>query len=119
MKDLQLIENSNDLELLNFDLQLNSDLSLYVSQKLRIKLSTFRGEWYLNTSAGLPYYEDILIKAPNLDFVADLFKAEIISIDEINEITSFELDLLSNRKLQVTFTAILTDSSEITFSEVI
>lgn len=114
--DLCLIENDNNLKLTNFDISLCSG-SLYVANKIRIAFKTFNNEWYLNINAGLPYYEDILVKNPNLDFISDLYQSEILSIDEVDSLESFELTLDSNRQLNISFTAILVDGSSVTIEE--
>jgi hypothetical protein len=53
MKDFLLNEIDYDMNVTNYDFSLTSDLSEYVAQKLRLKLSFFKGEWYLNTLTGL------------------------------------------------------------------
>lgn len=118
MSDLILTENGNNLELSNFDLQV-SDGSLYVANKIRIALKTFNNEWFLNINAGLPYYEDILIKNPNLDFISDLFQSEILSISDVDSLDEFTLTLSSTRQLEIYFIAILTDGTAVEITEVI
>lgn len=115
--DLKLIENTNNLEITNSDLTLVSG-SVYVANKIRIALRTFKTEWYLNINAGLPYYEEIFIKNPNVDFIADLYQSEILKIKEVKELTEFELTL-ENRKMTITFTAILQSGEILKQTEII
>lgn len=117
--DLILVENTNNLEISNFDLQITTDNLTYVSQKLRIRLSFFKGEWYLNMEFGLPYYDDILKKAPNLDNIEAIIKEQILDLPEIESITSFSMTLNTNRTLTVTFAAVLVTNEILEFSEVI
>lgn len=106
MKDLQLIENQNDLEIINKDFQLTNDLSRYVSQKLRIRLSFFKGEWYLNINKGLPYYEEIFVKNPNLSYIEDLIILEINTCPGVEELLEFNLLYENiNRELLIDFKA--------------
>lgn len=106
MKDFQLTENENDLELINKDFYITTEFSRYVSQKLRIRLSMFKGEWYLNINKGLPYFESIWIKNPNVSYIEDLFKIEITTCPGIEELLSFNLTIeKSTRELFVDFTA--------------
>jgi hypothetical protein len=116
--DLILAENDNNLELKNFDLQVLGG-SIYVANKIRIALRTFHNEWFLNINAGLPYYEDILIKNPNLDFVSDLYQSEILSISEVDSLDEFTLSLNATRQLDIFFIAILTDGTTVEITEVI
>ncbi len=61
MKDL-LLDKDGDLYLTS-----NGDVSLTdsVRQAILIRLRWFLGEWIFNTSFGMPYYSQILIKNPN------------------------------------------------------
>ena len=118
MSDLILTENGNNLELANFDLQV-LDGSRYVANKIRIALKTFNKEWFLNINTGLPYYEDILIKNPNLDFISDLYQSEILAIPEVATLDEFILTLSATRQLEIYFIAILTDGTTVEITEVI
>lgn len=117
MKDLQLIENQNDLEIINKDFQLTNDLSRYVSQKLRIRLSFFKGEWYLNINKGLPYYEEIFVKNPNLSYIEDLIIFEINTCPGVEKLLEFNL-LYENitRELLIDFKAKLVNEEILTIS---
>ncbi len=91
MKDFKLIENTNNLEVTNHDFVFTDSDSEYVAQKLRMKLSIFEGEWYLDNTLGLPYFETIFVKNPNLDLIEDLYKIAIFEVDEVEEITEFSM----------------------------
>lgn len=41
---------------------LTSDLAKEVAQRLTVAFNFFRGEWFLDTREGLPYYEEIIKK---------------------------------------------------------
>lgn len=83
----------------------------YVAQKIQIKLRFFLGEWYLDTSLGIPYLTKILDKGIDTAFVESLFKAAIYEVTEIKELKSFSINFeASTRKLSVTFSARLTGS---------
>lgn len=113
MRDLQ-IDKDGSFVFTNFDLTVNSELDLYVEQKLYSTLRMFKGEWYLNIEAGIPYFQDVLIKNPNLSVLSGIFKAAINSVDGVDEIVSFDLDYQeSGRKLDVSFVVRLVDGSEI------
>lgn len=118
MKDLQLVENQNNLEFINKDLYLNTDLSRYVSQKLRIRLLFFRGEWYLNINKGIPYHTEILgVKNPNLSYIEDLMISEINTCPGVSELLSFELTTdTATRELFINFTAKLENGDIIAIS---
>ena len=68
MKDL-LLDKDGDLYLTP-----NGDISLTdsVRQAILIRLRWFLGEWIFNTSFGMPYYSQILIKNPSTAVIEQL-----------------------------------------------
>lgn len=61
-----------------------------VRQALQIRLGFFRNEWFLDLDAGLPYYQQILIKHPKGTVAVDaLFKAEILATPNVRQLLSF------------------------------
>lgn len=62
MSDLRLDVASHDLLIENFNFSLTEDDDESVAQRLKIRLGFFLGEWFLNTNAGVPYFEKILKK---------------------------------------------------------
>jgi hypothetical protein len=70
----------------------------------------FRGEWFLNALKGVPYYQEILTKAPNFAAVDSILKREILQTSGIIELEKFELDYdETTRALTLAFTAKSTD----------
>ena len=104
MYDLMLEEDTKDLLIVEHDMTLTETNQKYVTQKLKIRLNMFLGEWYLNINKGIPYFEEILVKDPNLNFIEDLLKTEIVSIPEIDILEKFEIEYDSlTRELIITF----------------
>lgn len=117
MKDFLLDPITGSLDFSSRDIQFTGNISEYVRQKLYLKLSIFKGEYFLKKSEGLPYFEDILIKNPDLRYVEDLIKTKIFEIPEIEAITSFTLDLNSStRVMTINFTATLETGDTATLS---
>lgn len=103
MIDLALDPKTGDLAIANFDLQLVRDVD-QIAQNLSIRLRFMLGEWYLNTLAGIPYYQYFLIKNPNQIQVESFLKDEIGNTGGVEEITSFSSDFDGlARKFTVTF----------------
>jgi hypothetical protein len=50
-----------------------------VRQLVISRLKHFSGSWFLNTSSGIPYFQDIFVRPINLP------RAELLLIQEINE----------------------------------
>ena len=90
-----------------------------VKQLLRQRLRMFLGEWFLDTTKGIPYFQSILKKNPNPVSIDSAFKNEILETPGILELFEFELNVdASLRKLTLDFRAVSTDGI-IDFSEVL
>lgn len=104
MSDLKL-DSTHDLAIENFDLVLVSGPD-EIAQRLRIKLQMFLGEYYLDTSFGVPYYEEILKKVPNTNTVEAELRGAILETEGVSRLISFDLDLNgSSRELSLSFVA--------------
>jgi hypothetical protein len=58
-----LLDDNNDLVFRDGDLVFSTGIEAVV-QACRIVMQMFRGEWFLNLDAGLPYWESILGQKP-------------------------------------------------------
>jgi hypothetical protein len=104
-RDLQLDNDCKDIEIVNLDLAL-VDGTVQVKQALCIALRLFRGEWFLDANAGVPYYQDVLVKSPNLSEINSILKTEILKVEHVNKILEFTSTFDSvNRQLSVSFRA--------------
>lgn len=87
--DLLLDEDDHDLVFEGGDLVMKVDLR----QAIKIAILFVRGEWFLKRDEGVPYYESIFVKDPNLDHVASFFRAAILGVPGVRSILEFSLDL--------------------------
>jgi hypothetical protein len=97
------LDDNNDLAIENNNLVLidGSDL---VKQLIIQRLKTFLGEWFLDKSVGIPYFQDILIKNPNANVVTTLIKNEILKAEGVIELDSFSTDFNDGaRQLSISF----------------
>jgi len=82
-----------------------------VAQRLRIRLLTFREEWFLDTGYGIPYFQRILghkIKKSAVDLI---FQREILLENGVKELTFFE-STFENRKYSLSFRVKVTTGEE-------
>lgn len=108
----------------NGDLEIGADGDLIIvtgidaiRQHLLIRLQFFRGEWFLDTRLGIPYFEEVLVKAPDLNVVQSLLREVIDETPGVIAISSFELDFDGvTRSLSLDFEA-LTDEGPLRFTE--
>jgi hypothetical protein len=85
-------------------------------QFVRQRLLTYLGEWFLDTLAGLPYFQQILVKPANEILTEAVIKNEIATTPEVQELTSFEFTFdRSVRIVNIDFTAI-TEYGEVSAS---
>jgi hypothetical protein len=81
-----------------------------IRQHCQCRLRFFLGEWFLDTSIGVPYFEDILIKNPSLPILNDIFKDQILETKGVLDFISFEMVFdTQSHTLQVQFSALTTD----------
>ena len=77
-----------------------------IRQQVMLRLGFFRGEWFLDEERGVPWYEEILIKNPNLIRIREIFRDAILSVSGIREVTYLDLRFSAYaRTLDVNFRA--------------
>lgn len=62
-----------------------------VGQHARQRLMTFQGEWFLDTTAGVPWLAQIMGNKYDPALAEAVVKAEILDTDGVVEITSFSV----------------------------
>ncbi len=97
------------------DLQIVSGI-LGIAQCLKIALSIFLGEWFLDESIGIDYWNQVLVKDPNIPAIREMFSQEILKAPGIRSIISLDITLeSSDRSATITYTVksdegLITDS---------
>src|SRR5690349_10526823 len=77
-----------------------------IQQSVGIRLRTWLGEWYLNTTHGVPYLEDILGKKRRPEIVEAILRAQILGVNGVKSIISFNLTIDPHtRKTSINFSA--------------
>jgi hypothetical protein len=89
--DIAMNINSNDLVIRDGDIFL-IDNAERVAQQILITLRFWYGEWFLNTTEGVPYLEYILVKNPNLSHVRQILTEAIESVPGVVSLDSMEID---------------------------
>lgn len=73
-----------------------------VAQRLRIRLLTFEGEWFLDTTYGVPYWQRILGQKPTKSAIDQILQQEVLSENGVKEIVSFTSSFV-NRQYSASF----------------
>lgn len=107
MKDIALDRQTHGLSLkltpYGHDLQ-DVDQIAQTAQQIKIGLLTLLGEWYQDTSKGVPYFTEIMSKAPQARAIESIFRQRIMAVSNVRRITKLEMSLdQKQRYLQVSF----------------
>jgi hypothetical protein len=95
----------------NIALTPTGDLSLVggvpsIAQAVRQAMRTFLGEWFLDDEVGVPWFDQILVKAPSLPAARAVLREVVLAVPGVLAVTSMDLDLDKiTRTLSVTFAA--------------
>lgn len=110
MSDIYLSRLTDDVEIdIAGRARLTETLEEDTEQRLRGVLRIFLSEWFLDSRLGLPYFQEILIKNPNLGAIRTAFTSRILQDRAVTGLTEFKVDWdRSMRHLSVSFTAALT-----------
>ena len=101
-KDI-LLNANGDVDMSTGDLQFTTGLQA-LEQSIRIRLQFYANEWFLDPTAGLPYYRDVLKKNPDPATLKAVFRAALLETPGVTNVDALDLSLDSvTRRLTVTF----------------
>lgn len=118
--DLLLDPVTHDIVWSNEALHVTKTPQEVVAQRLKIKLWTFQGEWFLNAALGIPYFQSILGKGRLKTSIDAIFQQAILSDPDVVEIIEYGSSLhVDTRSFKMEFrvrtvTNFITDTIEIT-----
>jgi hypothetical protein len=78
-----------------------------VRQNIEDRLRMVYGEWFLNTEIGVPWFDKVFVKNPDLSAIDIILKSTILDTLEVTELLAYKSALdRTRRKFSVTFTAL-------------
>jgi hypothetical protein len=104
--DIYLGADSND--------RLTNSLSEEVAQLLYTRFRFFRGEWFLDSTIGVPYYQTILGQKVSIAIVTRILRQVVTTCPGVASLQAFNLVQQANRAVAVTFSCTLTDGTTLT-----
>jgi hypothetical protein len=117
MKDYELTDGG-DIRISNGDKVLVED-GPATAQRIKQKLSLWRGEWFLDARAGFPWLQDVLGQRVRPEVLQSLLRDVITRDPGIRTLEELNLDFENEaRRIEISFRARATDG-EIIESEVI
>lgn len=113
MSNFLLDPTTNQLDLTKGKLKLVIVPADEIRQKIAVRLRFFQGEWFLDQTIGIPYFQQILIKNPRLPIIQSIYRAAIVTVPGVADIKDFVFSFDSpTRKLSLSF-RVLTDTSQV------
>lgn len=106
-----LLDKNGDLYFEGADIVLANS----VRQKINIRLQWFFQEWRWDDEAGIPYFEYLFIKNPDLDQIKEIIEEQIFNVDEVTEINDVSIEIDNKSRGAVITYEVATD--EETFRE--
>jgi hypothetical protein len=85
------LDADGDLDFTGGDINFTSGAA-GVAQAIQIRLRSFRGEWFANLDNGVPWFESILVKNPNIPEIKEYIRQAIMDAPFVLRLTSLELD---------------------------
>ena len=114
MSDLKLTADG-DLDLSTGDVQIFSGI-YEIKQRVIITLQFFKGEWFRDTSFGIPYFEQVFGKAQLLSDIRMLIIRAIEGVPNVTKVTQIVLTAnTQDRSLTVEGLQILANGELIDF----
>lgn len=106
--DLLLDPLTNDLVFVNGVSKVTQTQSEVVAQRLKITLYTFLGEWFLDTTLGVPYFQQIFGKNRSKNAIDVIFQNIIAADPGVIEIREFSSTMDSSRGYSMEFSVRVT-----------
>ena len=103
MSDILLDRDSHDLAVIDGDLQLVRGVDL-IRQRLKQRILTISGEWFLDENIGLPWFQEFSQKGIDDERVKAAILRVIAETQGVSEVVEFDMSLDRRaRKLMVSF----------------
>jgi len=90
-----------------------------VGQQIKIRILWFLGEWFLDTNRGVPWFEEIFVKNPDIAEIEAQLKVEIATVPNVKEITQWSSDLDVKTRTYTVRSRVDTEFGPITIEETI
>jgi hypothetical protein len=112
MNDLKLSED-HDLVIAQGDLSLLNSEASVAKQTLKINLLMYQGEWFLDNTIGVPYFQEIFGKVTNTTLADNIIQEIARDSYNISRITGFSSQITADRTYVVDRLDAITEEGEI------
>lgn len=102
---------NGDIVISPFDIVLNTKGAEAVAQRIDITLKTFKGEFFLNTDFGAPWFQTVLRKGVSKNLIDTQLKNIILGVEGVLQVFEYESTINPTlRDMTITFKARVDDS---------
>ncbi len=106
-------ELEGDLDLSGGNLRVEKDPDLCTAQKLTNRFRLFLGEWFIDTRIGIPYFQLVFVKNPNLQVIAQLFKRVCLQTPRVLNVLSESLNFFNGQRSLICEMKVQTESGAV------
>ncbi len=110
--DLAIDPTTGDLEVLADGTLATVENEAAIAQEIQTRLRWFRGEWFLDTSRGVPYLESVLKKGVTAAAVRVILKKEIETVPGVARASSLDVAIDGRSRLCTITAEVETDLGE-------
>lgn len=89
MKDLLLTQDGDLFVSDNGDVEFTDS----VAQAIIIRLKWFLGEWRINKTYGVPYYDEVFVKNPSTALLEDRLRTEILTVEGVASVDNVSVSI--------------------------
>ena len=93
----------------DLDITENGDIQLTesVRQAVRVRLLWFFGEWRFAPRLGVPYFEDVFTKNPNIARIRAHVRREVLGVREVTDVRNLQVEVgARSRMARIAFAAV-------------
>lgn len=111
-RDILLDRQTHDIVIDGYDLVIVRGVDL-IRQRLKQRLLTVLGEWFLDVDIGLPWFDEIIGKGAEQQQISALLIQQIANTPGVDRIVEFNLDIDRRRRTMRVDFRVLAEGTEI------
>lgn len=110
MADYALTADGADLQVIGGDIVVTPSRAASCAQRLQIGLGILLGEWSLDLTEGIPYREEVRVKAAQLEVIRARILQRLLRDPDVAQVLQLELERdRVSRELRVSFRVLVRD----------
>lgn len=109
---LQVAEDG-DLDVITGNLIVESNAATVLANKLTNRFRFFKGEWFIDTREGVPYFQYVFVKNPDLNAISQMFKKVLLTTPGVASVVKVQCDFYTNLRQLVASFECVTDTGAV------